>query len=159
MTATVTKSTAPSYTHVTIVLNPSVVKREGLFRFPVPVAATGKEPVVELNGKIPFLTPGSNLIEVEVHEAMSKSPYFDRFVKNGVLKVFIPEIPEGGRVTGTSADYANFEAAVEIIEQSNDLTWLELCKAKDDRDGIARTCQERIAAIQSELNRQPGDSQ
>jgi len=158
MTATATK-TAPNYTHVTIVFNPTLVKREGLFRFPVPVAATGKEPVVELNGKIPFLTPGSNLIEVEVYEAMSKSAYFDRFVKNGVLKVFIPEIPEGGRVTGTSADYANLQDAVDIIEQSNDVEWIQRCLAKDDRDGIATACQNRIAAIQSELNRQPGDAQ
>lgn len=147
----------PNYTHVTLILDPSIDKWSGPYRFPVPILADPKnkqqEPEVEIDGKIPFLAPGSNLVELKHFEAMQRSPFFERCVRKGVVRVCLPEIVEGGRVTGTSADYA-MDVAIDIIEQSSDSDWLQRSIAKDDRDGIAQACQGRVREIEETLSRQ-----
>jgi hypothetical protein len=163
-TAPATAPATPAYTHVTIILNPSLAKRNGPMRFATPVtvespaSAKGKvaEPGVEMNPIVPFLAPGANIVSTEAYLEMQKSPYFASAEKRGIVRIILPQIAEGGRITGTSADYEMSEA-LDIIDQASDPDWLDLCITKDDRDGISQACKLRKSEIEALLSRQSGD--
>ncbi|MBD1995301.1 hypothetical protein H6G00_01480 [Leptolyngbya sp. FACHB-541] len=140
---------------VALLLTPENDKRTSLYRFPVPPAPAaqaggakgGRNKLQELELEGGFLIKGTNLISLETFEAMKTNPFFARCEKKGVIRVYMPVVPDGEKPTGTSADFA-LEDCQDIIEEASDIDWLNRCIAKDDRDGIPELCQERIKQVE-----------
>lgn len=140
---------------VTLILTPERDKVNCPYRFAVPIKTKNAKGNNDLIVGGIFLHPGSNVVSGEDFAAIKNNFFFKRCEKKGVIRVFSPEISEGVAPTGTTRDY-DINDALEIIEQSNDIEWLQRCIAKDDRDGIAVSCQQRIKEIQESENRTDG---
>ncbi len=96
------------------------------------------------------LSPGHQIVTWEEYSQMQQNPFWESFIKKGVITVILPR-PDLEKSTRTTADY-NLEDAFDIIAQSQDVDWLRLCMNKDDRDGIVELCQQQIGEIEESLS-------
>lgn len=136
-------------------------KRNGPYRFPAGLTPASSAKAANKNQQLEFneetrrpLTPGFNEVSWEAYQAMQTNPDFGRCVRRGVLKVILPTI--NGKPTYSTVDYGDDDVA-DVIEQCNDEAWLERSMAKDDRDGIADLCRQRLDDLKTQTNNPAGD--
>lgn len=137
-----------------IVYNPRLIKQTGDWVFYYPNARTatrGKaapnEPI-ELNAQL-ISGKSVNFIEATVWEAIESTPAnkpsIDWMKSAGALRIYKPDVEVP---VGSTCDFNDLSVVREIVEASNDLKWLNVALARDQRREVFPIISDRISEIQ-----------